>query len=93
MALINCPECKKEISDKASLCPQCGYQLFDKNENKTTVQLTSKELKKQQIFAFIPLFIGIIIFFTGNYNLGLIFFLIGAIWSFIIGIKIWWEHK
>ena len=29
MALINCPECGKEISDKAKMCPNCGYQ----NEN------------------------------------------------------------
>lgn len=25
MALIKCPECGKEFSDKASRCPQCGY--------------------------------------------------------------------
>lgn len=24
MALIKCPECGKEISDKASACPNCG---------------------------------------------------------------------
>ena len=24
MAIINCPECSKEISDKAPACPQCG---------------------------------------------------------------------
>jgi hypothetical protein len=24
MAIINCPECSKEISDKAPTCPQCG---------------------------------------------------------------------
>ena len=24
MALINCPECKKDISDKAASCPHCG---------------------------------------------------------------------
>lgn len=24
MALINCPECKKEISDEALRCPHCG---------------------------------------------------------------------
>lgn len=24
MALIKCPECRKEISDKAIVCPQCG---------------------------------------------------------------------
>ncbi len=26
MALINCPECKKEISDAAKFCPHCGFQ-------------------------------------------------------------------
>ena len=25
MALINCPECGKEISDKAPACPNCGF--------------------------------------------------------------------
>ncbi len=27
MALINCPECNKEISDKAISCPHCGYPI------------------------------------------------------------------
>jgi len=27
MALINCPECKKEVSDKADNCPNCGFPL------------------------------------------------------------------
>lgn len=27
MALIKCPECGKEISDKASSCPGCGYPI------------------------------------------------------------------
>ena len=27
MALINCPECKKEISSTAISCPSCGYPL------------------------------------------------------------------
>ena len=26
MALINCPECKQEISNKAESCPNCGYK-------------------------------------------------------------------
>lgn len=29
MALINCPECNKEVSDKANNCPNCGYPLSD----------------------------------------------------------------
>lgn len=27
MALINCPECNREISDKAQKCPNCGFPL------------------------------------------------------------------
>lgn len=27
MALINCPECNKEISDKAQSCPHCGCPI------------------------------------------------------------------
>ena len=25
--LIQCPECKREVSDKAKFCPQCGYPI------------------------------------------------------------------
>jgi hypothetical protein len=27
MALINCPECKRKVSDKAELCPNCGCPI------------------------------------------------------------------
>ena len=27
MAMINCPECGKPISDKAQSCPHCGYPI------------------------------------------------------------------
>ena len=29
MALITCPECGKEVSDKATACPNCGSPLND----------------------------------------------------------------
>ena len=31
MALIECPECSKEVSDKANACPNCGFP-FNKEE-------------------------------------------------------------
>ncbi|WCM42455.1 zinc ribbon domain-containing protein [Flavobacterium sp. CBA20B-1] len=35
MALINCPECERKISNKASSCPNCGYPISaEKEENK-----------------------------------------------------------
>ena len=34
MALIKCPECNKEISDKVTACPHCGYPLSETNSEK-----------------------------------------------------------
>lgn len=33
MALITCPECGKEISDKARCCPNCGYKRVKRNQH------------------------------------------------------------
>lgn len=33
MSLIKCPECNKEISDKANACPNCGYPINIKTNN------------------------------------------------------------
>ena len=30
MALIKCPECQLQVSDKAITCPHCGYPLDTK---------------------------------------------------------------
>ena len=35
MTLIKCPECGKEISDKAKKCPHCGIKCKNENEIKT----------------------------------------------------------
>ena len=29
MALIKCPDCGKEVSDKANACIHCGYPIED----------------------------------------------------------------
>lgn len=31
MALMKCPECNKQISDKAKSCPECGYPINNIN--------------------------------------------------------------
>lgn len=41
MALINCPECRKEISDMAVACPNCGCPI-KKQETKIMVKASSQ---------------------------------------------------
>lgn len=47
MALINCPECGKEISDKAAACPHCGYPI-------TTQQTQVKPEEDDKEYVFCP---------------------------------------
>ena len=39
MALIECPECRKEVSDKAACCPHCGNPLVKQQQ---TVEVISE---------------------------------------------------
>lgn len=58
MALINCPECKHEVSDKAKYCPHCGYKICIGNNVTFISKLKDIILKKPIIFC---LCIGLII--------------------------------
>ena len=39
MALINCQECNKEISDKVKACPHCGFP-FEAEEGTESANIT-----------------------------------------------------
>lgn len=41
MALVNCVECGKEISDKARWCPQCGYPYEERRSVETAHEKAS----------------------------------------------------
>ena len=48
MAIINCPECGKEISDRAETCIYCGYPLKEPmKEEAPKKEVSGKELFKQ----------------------------------------------
>lgn len=51
MALINCPECRKEISDKALSCPHCGNPMNPQDSNEEYLccpKCHSRELHAEQ---------------------------------------------
>ncbi|MFR5707831.1 zinc ribbon domain-containing protein [Faecalitalea cylindroides] len=48
MALINCPECSKEISDRAITCPNCGYPISEHLKQEELKKIQEQELLKKQ---------------------------------------------
>ena len=71
MALINCPECGKEVSSTAVSCPHCGTPIAGSHEARaagsalTTTQQTSKRLKLHYLGATAVFLVGVVWLFTG----------------------------
>lgn len=37
MALMKCPECTREVSDKATACPGCGHPIASSTRNERAI--------------------------------------------------------
>jgi DNA-directed RNA polymerase subunit RPC12/RpoP len=105
MAIVNCTECKKEVSDQAATCPHCGSPIHRRSESPTKVIIesepTSKKWKTVKLISGIGIFLGVIfmLFNWSNDELWYIkligFYLIPlSIISMIIGkIGAWYSDK
>lgn len=77
MALMKCPECGKEISDKAQSCPNCGYPIQEikeesHSETKQNPIPRFQSIKEKEPFYKKAWFIGIISFFIPPIGIALI---------------------
>lgn len=102
MALIKCPECAREISDRAPVCPNCGVPIAVTSEQKinesnmVTIQETSKRLKGLIIISTLLIAGGFLLFFkagTPMRPISALIIIIGLILYFITKFNIWWYHK
>lgn len=57
MSLITCPECEKQVSEKAYTCPKCGYPLRSQNQSDEKESLF---LKKKILIILILVFAGVL---------------------------------
>ena len=90
MALIKCPECGREISDRAVFCPHCGFPLSenksfeDEEENKAEIQklctfMGSKSIATPIVAAvLIEVIVGILLAIGLNTSRGFLIFALVA---------------
>lgn len=67
MAMINCPECNKEISEHAKTCPNCGFEFAVKPKK---TPLGAKEVNKVAGVTWIV--VGICAVLVGLFTVGVI---------------------
>lgn len=107
MALINCPECSKQISDQAQSCVNCGVAIASARESSgsgthlTTTQETSKRLKGHTIFSVLLFFVGL----SAQMSSPEVapgdtvpiwpptMMALGLFWYLVTRFRIWWHHK
>lgn len=94
MALIKCPECGAEVSDKAEKCPHCSYPIAQESEAEKiqTIEMTSKKLKSQILVSSFVIIFGVILLIAGNILIAFILLPIGLIWLIVASIMRWWHH-
>jgi TM2 domain-containing membrane protein YozV len=79
MAIIDCPECKKEVSTQANTCPHCGYSIQNYLLEDRGGERKSKGLAVA--LAFVLGGFGIHKFYLGQPGWGLLYLLF--CWTFI----------
>jgi hypothetical protein len=109
MALIQCPECSKTVSNTAPACPHCGVPIALASAERmatgtpvSTILLTPKSLKLQIVIAALFFWVGVIWFIAALSRAewtsastvgGFLLFFFGAVWYIATKIFIWWHHK
>jgi hypothetical protein len=99
MALIKCPECSTEVSDKAAACPKCAHPLATVAPpvvGQVTIEKTSKNLKLHYLAALFTMVVGCSMVFGAEVqstkNWGAFAWLVGVVWMVVTKARRWWQH-
>lgn len=97
MALITCPECGREVSDRATSCPACAFPLGAASlpvpAQVQTIEATGKTYKMLQLGGGVLLIVGLIAFVSAEDKslAGIVLF--ASIVCYVWGrVGAWWHH-
>ena len=97
MALIQCPDCGKQISDLAFSCLGCGRPMSATaqatgNPQRVVTEKTGKNYKAQQVISAMLAGLFVILFFSTEDSYFLYALMACLVWHITILALIWWEH-
>ena len=107
MALINCSECGKKVSDKAPACPSCGNPIAIASvepvvRTQTQISMVEYTGKKWKGIMFVAVCLSILGFLMfvggmgsnngGQSGLGFLFLFVGIVLAIVGKVGAWWNH-
>jgi len=69
MALMNCPDCARDVSDKAATCPHCGYPIGPPARASGSVQVIEKigrRWKAVRVAGWVLIVAGVVVLRAGR---------------------------
>jgi len=108
MALIKCPECGTDISDKAVACPKCAYPIVESSTKQArtvkvqTIEKTAKKYRVQILIGVFLMILGFLLIISSVSGqqlnvvtgiLGVLTTVGGVIWLIIAEFSSWWHHR
>lgn len=101
MALVDCPACNKKTSDKAKVCPHCGFQLGDATaediERKVKLKKFTKlqSIQNQSLVAMLLFVAGFGFMYWGGaqpgdlqHNLAILCSIVGFVWYLVNRVRV-----
>ncbi|MDP3297600.1 MAG: zinc ribbon domain-containing protein [Thermodesulfovibrionia bacterium] len=107
MALIKCPECGTEVSDKAVACPKCAHPIVEGSaEQAQTVKAqpikkTAKKYKGKMLIGIFLMVLGFLLIVSSVSGqqlnvvtgvLGVLATVGGVVWLIIAEFSSWWQR-
>lgn len=96
MAIIQCPECTKQISDQAVSCPHCGAPraaaTVDASQGVVTTQATGKSQKGWQVAGVLAMIVGVIMISSDTPEIGGLLTFGGLVAVVAAKMSAWWQH-
>lgn len=98
MALIDCPECGRQVSDRAPACPACGYPRQGQAKAPVhravqTIELTGKRWKALQLVSVMVMLLGLALGIAGHATLLVVLCVPGLIGLVVARVGMWWGHR
>ncbi len=95
MALTNCPECGKQISERAAACPECACPLTPPPlpaNDVQTIEQTGKQFKAGLLVGAALVAVGQGACLMGEGGTGMGITLVGFVVILASGVLGWWHH-
>lgn len=94
MALVNCPDCGKQISQNAVSCPNCGApsNMYD-NKSKEQYIVNPRIGEGKIVLGGILIIFGLIYSYGGSYSLGAFCIILGLALTMAGKFQNWWHWK